>query len=96
MRLHVCVLHSEKLLCTLDCEFFCNVYAVISLSGITFRILVGVKSTCRRKHRVGNDVFACDKFEIVLLTFKLLEHGRVKFGIDLFYAFEIYHLLFSL
>ena len=95
MRLYVGVFHAEKLLRTLYCKLLRNVYvlatAVIAFAGITFRILVGVESSCRRQNCFGNDVFACDEFEIVLLTFKFFEHRLVQFAVRFFYTFKVYH-----
>ena len=95
VRLDVGVLHSEELFCAFDGELLRTVdkltAAVVTLAGIPFRVLVGVKAACRRHDCGGNYVFACDEFEIVLLTAELLHHGIVQFAVYGFYAFEIYH-----
>ena len=96
VRLDVGEFDAEEFLRALDRKFLRAVdeltSAVIALAGITLRILVGVETACRRHDCGRDDVFACDEFEVVLLTAELLHHGTVKFGIHRTYALEVYHI----
>ena len=88
---------AEQFLGTLYCEFLRPVDvlapAVITLAGITLGVLIGVESARRRHNRGGNDVFAGNQFEIVLLTAQFLDHRIVQFGVYRLYAFEVNHFI---
>ena len=86
MRLYVCVVAAEKLLTALTCDVFDDVNAltasVIALCRVSLGIFVGEYTSCSGKHCLGHDVFACDKFNIVLLTLCLLLYGFVYLTVD--------------
>src|SRR5215213_1683218 len=80
MRLNVDVLRAKKLPGSFDrqsLDFIDKLAAaVIALTGISFRILVGQHATDRSQHRGADEVFRCDQLDPVLLTTLFALDGR--------------------
>ena len=76
MRLHVCELASEKPRNPFNRKAFDNVdvlaAAVIAPARIALGILVGQDRTLRFQHRLADDVFGRDQFDVVALAAEFL------------------------
>ena len=96
MRLHVGMFAAEQLLEPVARKVLHDVHvlaaAVIALSGIPFRILVGEVAPHRRHDGRRNDVLAGDEFEIAALTGKLLFHRLADFGVGVSDSGKIDHV----
>jgi len=55
---------------------------VIAAAGIAFGVLIGEDAAGGFKHRFGGEVFACDQFNLGVLTTRLLEDELMDKGID--------------
>jgi hypothetical protein len=75
VRLDVGVAGAEQLLGPLDGERLDLVdefaAAVVALARIALGVLVGQDRALGLQHRLGDDVFRCDQFDLVLLTTQL-------------------------
>ena len=100
VRLHVCEVCAEQLFSPFDRQIFRHIHefasAVISLTGITFRILVGEEGTHCRHNRGRYYIFARNQFQIAALTGKFQLERFVKFRVEVLDNFEIYHNLYLL
>ena len=89
--LHVGVLRPEELFGTLPCQLLHLVHihtaAVIALAGVPLRVFVGQHTACRQQHRLGNDVFGGNQFDILPLTAQLPLTGGKHFRIIIFQFF---------
>ena len=94
VRLNICVLRAEKLLCALDSDIFNDVNAfaaaVITLAGIALGIFVCQRRAHCRKHCGGDKIFACYKFDSSALAGKLHAYCLTYFGVVAFQKFNIF------
>jgi hypothetical protein len=92
VRLHVCVISSPKLACTLtgDILYLVNelTTAIVTLAGITLSILICENSARCKKNCLGNDILGRDKLDVAALSAKLSAASGADFGIELFYSFK--------
>ena len=95
MGLDVCVFRTEKLFQPVARDIFGDIHelatAVITVSGVSFGVLIREKRAHCRHNRGAYDIFACDKFQIILLTVEFFHETVVKFGIEFLNRFQIYH-----
>ena len=98
VRLYICKLCTEQLLCTVNGNFFYNVNifasAVVPLMRQTFCILIGENRThcCHNSRR--NNIFTGNQFEISSLSFQFFFHCCTYFRIVLSNESDgIHHIL---
>ena len=87
VRLNVCELCAEKLLCTLDGDVLYDINvlaaAVVALSGIALSVLVGKHAAHSSHYCRRNYVLAGDKLKISLLALQLQVHRVGNFAVVL-------------
>jgi len=91
MRLYVSIICSEQFLCSLDGKSFYYVYAiasaVVSLSGITFRIFIGQNASHGCHNRFAYPVLGSNQLDMAVLTLLFIYNGLRNFRIHILYFF---------
>ncbi len=86
MGLNIRIITSEQFLCSLSCKFlnYINTVAsaVISLSRISFRILIGKGASHCCHNRLAYPVLGSDKLDMAVLTLLFFYNGLSNFGVD--------------
>ena len=95
--LDVCAFCSEKLACSLFCEFFDLIYyfaaAVVSLFRITFGIFVGKQRALSLHDCIARKVFTGDKFKTSFLSFCLFFNDCCNFRVNARDVLQIQHFI---
>jgi hypothetical protein len=86
VRLNVCVLGPEKLLCAVDRQGLDDIdilaAAIVALAGIALRVLVGQARSLRLADRARDHVLARDQLQLVVLSPVLVLYRIENIGID--------------
>ena len=94
VRLNVCELSAEELLCSFDSEIFNHVdalaSAVVTLCGVTLGILICKNGADSRHNRGRDEVLGRDELDTSLLTRALCLDSLAHLGIELRQKFHIF------
>ena len=85
VRLNICMLSSKQLFCTRSCYFLnlvnIDATAVITLARVSFGIFICKNAARSQKHALRHDIFRRNKFNIMLLAFKLPLAGGINLAV---------------